>query len=261
MAVNKLHGDKLITVDNVLSPAKCKELIAMGNKKGWSASPPTGGGHGHNDKELPRTSSFCVLYDDELANELWKKLRPLIPDDLTYLDDDNVYLNSKTKGAEWVPSYIYNKMRFYKYEPGQSFPEHHDYKVRRRIVTENDEFIEQSFTTVLVYLNDEFEDGETGYWPDETGIHCRYKKGSDDSSSKQKLHQIRITPQTGKAVLQYQDIMHEGIAPRKGDKYILRTDVIHTQKIVRPAKLKSTPKPHIGEWERVFEASCKNYAE
>lgn len=261
MLVNKLHGDKLITIENVLSSTECQMIIEQATKKGWSESPPTGGGHGHNDKELPRTSSFCVLYDDKLAEKLALKLRQYIPDDLTYLDDGNVYLNSITKGSEWKPNYIYNKMRIYKYIPGQSFPEHHDYKVRRRIITENDEYIEQSFTTVLVYLNQDFEDGQTGYWPDETGIHCRFRKGADDSSSKQKLHQIVITPQTGKAILQYQNILHEGISPKKGDKYILRTDVIHTQRIVRPDKLKVKSKPNVGEWERVFEASCKNYAD
>jgi hypothetical protein len=260
--MNNLLGKKLFSVNNVVSKSECENLIKQANDKGWKKSQPTGGGHGHGDKEIPRTSDLCVMMMPDLAKKLYSTIEGYLPDNLTYLDDDyNPYLHSETKGSEWTPAFVYEKMRLYRYNVGESFPEHHDYKVRRRIVTEEGEFIEQSFTTLLLYLNDDFEDGQTGYWPDETGIHCRFKKDVDDQSSKRKEHQILITPETGKAVLQYQDIMHEGIAPKKGVKYILRTDVIYRQKIVRPEKLKNKPRPNVGNWERVFEASCRNYAD
>jgi hypothetical protein len=262
MSVDKLLGDKLFTIKKGLTPDECNILIAKANGKGWKKSPPTGGGHGRNDKEIPRTSSLCVLYDTELAKKLGDIIKPHLPPNLTYLNHkDNPYLHGEYQGAEWSPAFVYDKMRLYQYFPGDSFPEHHDYKIRRRIITEDNEIIEQSFTSLLIYLNDDFEDGQTGYWPDEIGLHCRYKKDVDEQSSKRKTHQILVTPEPGKIVLQYQDMMHEGISPKKGVKYLLRTDVIYRQKIVRPNKLKFKPKPSIGEWERVFEPSCKNYAD
>lgn len=262
MSVEKLLGDKLFTIKGALKTDECNLLVEKANAKGWKKSPPTGGGHGKNSKEIPRTSSLCVLYDTELAKRLWDIIRPYLPPDLTYLNHkDNPYLHREHQGAEWSPVFVYDKMRLYQYFPGDAFPEHHDYKIRRRIVTEDSEFIEQSFTSLLIYLNDGFEDGQTGYWPDEIGLHCRFKKDVDDQSSNRKMHQVLITPETGKLVLQYQDMMHEGISPKKGVKYILRTDVIYRQRIVRPEKLKVKAKPFVGEWERVFEPSCRNYAD
>ena len=71
-------------------------------------------------------------------------------------------------------------------------------------------------------------------------------------------------PKTGRAVLQEQNILHEGSAPTKGTKYILRTDIIHEKHRKLHPKVKLTKKelePVVHPWERIFEASCKNYAE
>ena len=74
----------------------------------------------------------------------------------------------------------------------------------------------------------------------------------------------KIQPKTGKAVLQEQNILHEGSPPSKGTKYILRTDIIHEKYRPVHPKMKLSDKdlqPKVDEWERIFEASCKNYAE
>ena len=90
------------------------------------------------------------------------KVKSSLPDNLTFLGK-NVYFNSITKGAEWTPSFVYDKIRVYKYDVGDCFPEHIDYKVKRTVFREGKEFIQQSFLTLLVYLNDDFEGGNTGY--------------------------------------------------------------------------------------------------
>ena len=73
-----------------------------------------------------------------------------------------------------------------------------------------------------------------------------------------KDHQVLITPKTGMVVLQDQDILHEGLPPTKKTKFILRTDVMYEKLAVQADYYK---KPSIGDWERVFETSCKNYAD
>ena len=54
-------------------------------------------------------------------------------------------------------------MRVYKYEVGEVFPEHIDYKVKRSVIKSGKEYVQQSFLTLLIYLNEDFEGGETGY--------------------------------------------------------------------------------------------------
>jgi len=62
-------------------------------------------------------------------------------------------------------------------------------------------------------------------------------------------------------VLQEQNLLHEGSAPTHGTKYILRTDIIHERHRPRPARVEAPTAEFVGEWERIFETSCKNYAE
>mgnify|MGYP006411309145 CR=1 FL=1 len=255
-----LYNKHIFTLDNILSHDECSTLIEKTNNIGWNKSSPSGGGHGRTGNEDARTNKFCVLFDEILANQIWNQVKIFLPDDLSFVGE-NVYFNSITKGEEWKPSYIYNKFRIYKYDIGDAFPEHIDYKVKRNIIKDNKEFVEQSFLTLLIYLNDDFEGGETGYWPDHNGIHCRFLRNVERCSNK-KDHQIIIKPQTGMCVVQDQNILHEGLPPTKGIKYILRTDIIHQREVIRNKYTKiDLSKDKTGEWERLFETSCKNYAD
>lgn len=250
-----LWEKRIITIDDVLTRDACEKLIATCDGKGWNKSSPSGGGHGRTGREDPRTNSFCVIFDDELAKILWKKVKDYLESDLVFLGD-NVYFNSVTKGAEWMPSFIYNKMRIYKYNPGDAFPEHIDYKVKRNVRRNGEEYVQQSFLSVLVYLNDDFENGQTGYWPNHNGIHCRFLRDIEKQHPK-KDHQVLVIPRQGKCVIQDQNILHEGLPPTKGVKYLLRTDVIHERRVGRQTMVGDGE----DEWERLFETSCKNYAD
>lgn len=252
-----MSNKHIITINEVLTSDKCNELISKANSKGWNKSSPSGGGHGRTGKEDPRTNKFCILFNEELCNNLWIKIRPQLSDNLEYLGN-NVYFNSITKGKEWSPLFIYDKIRIYKYDEGDSFPEHIDYKVKRSVYKNGKKYIQQSFLTLLIYLNDNFLEGKTGYWPNHNGIHCRFLRKVEKQSCK-KDHQIVISPEIGKCVIQDQNILHEGLPPKKSIKYILRTDIIH-EKICL-----INDKPNIQnlseKWERLFETSCKNYAD
>jgi len=250
---------RICTISNILTNENCLKLIKLCETKGWNKSSVSGGGHGRTGREDPRTNSFCVLIDDDLAIILWNKVKNYLEPNLTYLGP-NVYFNGTTQGSEWKPSFIYNKMRIYKYNPGEAFPEHIDYKVKRTIRKNGEEYVQQSFLSLLIYLNDDFEGGQTGYWPDHNGIHCRFLRDVEKQCTK-KDHQVLISPQTGKCVIQDQNILHEGLPTTKGVKYLLRTDIIHERKIIRNEKITSVEKDFVGEWERLFETSCKNYAD
>jgi hypothetical protein len=246
----------IFTIDHVLDQKTCKSIIDHCNQKGWNKSSPSGGGHGRTGKEDARTNEFCVFHDEQLAEKLWDEVNGHLDDNLAYLGD-NVYFNQK-KGCEWTPEFIYDKMRIYKYEPGDEFPEHIDYKMKRDSYKNSVKITDQSFLTLLVYLNDDFEGGETGYWPDHTGIHCRFLR-DEEKQGKAKEHQVVIKPYVGQAVVQDQNILHEGLPTTKGTKYILRTDVIHRRKSTMDHRVNT--KERVGEWERLFETSCKNYAD
>ena len=253
----QLHNEQIFTLDGAISTTECKAIIDRANTKGWNTSSPSGGGHGRTGKEDPRTNKFCVFHDTEISERLYDTVRSSLPPDLTFIGQ-NVYFHSVTKGAEWTPKFAYDKLRVYKYEVGDSFPEHIDYKVKRTIFRDGREYIQQSFLSLLVYLNEDFEGGQTGYWPDHNGIHCRFLRAEEKLGSK-KSHQIMIKPKTGMMVVQDQNILHEGLPTLKGNKYILRTDIIHEREAIRSLGVSNKAKD--GNWERLFETSCKNYAD
>lgn len=119
--MENLFENRIITIDNILSKEICCKLIATCEEKGWNKSSPSGGGHGRTGREDPRTNSFCIIFDNDLANLLWNKIKDHLEPNLAFLGE-NVYFNSSTKGTEWKPSFVYNKLRIYKYNPGDVFP-------------------------------------------------------------------------------------------------------------------------------------------
>lgn len=90
------------------------------------------------------------------------------------------------------------RLRLYRYEPGQRHGAHWD------TVVELDGGV-QSLLTLVFYLNDDFEGGATDF---------------------PELDQ-RIVPKRGSALLFQHRILHEATSVQRGEKYVLRTDVLY----------------------------------
>lgn len=91
------------------------------------------------------------------------------------------------------------RFRCYRYQPGMKFAPHSDGAFVRNE-------LEQSFYSVLVYLNGEFEGGATTFLTDP---------------------EIAIQPETGKILLFQHPIVHEGSLVTSGVKYVARTDLMY----------------------------------
>jgi predicted 2-oxoglutarate/Fe(II)-dependent dioxygenase YbiX len=85
-----------------------------------------------------------------------------------------------------------------RYSPGQRFRPHFDGAFQR----DEDE---RSEITVLVYLNEGCEGGDTAF--------CD--------------HDLRVTPRRGMALLFQHHVLHEGSPVTAGRKYVLRSDVMY----------------------------------
>jgi prolyl 4-hydroxylase len=127
-----------------------------------------------------RNNQRILLTDQALAEELWFKLKELMPQRLG---------NSLAIGLNEL-------FRIYKYEPGQLFKKHRDQSFMR-----NES--EASYFTFMIYLNDDFEGGDTTF------------------------NSITIKPATGTALIFFHDLEHEGSVLTSGVKYVLRTDVMY----------------------------------
>lgn len=117
--------------------------------------------------------------DSEMADSYWKRLTPFCPEEL--------------EGHMAIG--LNEQFRFYKYESDQRFKRHIDGRFQRNE-------LEESRITFMIYLNEDFEGGETAF--DEVTIH----------------------PKTGMALCFIHEQKHEGCPVPAGIKYVLRSDVM-----------------------------------
>lgn len=256
---------RIKTVEDILSKKECMELIGLSEAKGYKPSPLSGGGHGSTGREGARTSQFCVWDDQGLSMNLWKRIKEHVPENLHNIKQ-TPYMSSATQGDEFKPVSINEHIRFYKYDPGQRILKHDDYRMSRyRYDKKTDKYYRQmTFFTVLVYLNDTFTDGETCFWTrySEAGAptsHCRFIRDIEFNEAN-----LRIKPKEGMMLINDHMVQHEGEAPWKGTKYVLKTDIVHEKEITKNMiyKKDKIPKGHeYSEWTRHYEPSCLHYTE
>lgn len=161
---------------------ECREHIALSEAASFSGA-TVQTGSGQRRVEQVRNNDRAIIFNTAMAQSLWKRLAAFAPEKIG---------NSVATGL--------NEMfRYYRYGPGQQFRWHRDMSFIR-----NES--EASYYTFMVYLNDDFEGGET------------------------KFVQLDIKPEAGTALIFLHSLTHNGEAVTAGTKYVLRTDIMYQLK-------------------------------
>ncbi len=180
-------------VNNFLSPVKCQELIDKSESLGYTEadiSYPTGAVM----KKEYRNNSRCLCRDEKLRVELENMILPHAPLVLTTIKEGGVLDYKKFIKLS-------GNFRFYKYVTGEEFKRHRDGNQLEEGGV--------SLVTVLIYLNDVEEGGETSL--------CDRMLESP----------VMVKPEEGKLLIFEHTILHAGLPLIKGVKYVLRTDLIY----------------------------------
>ncbi len=164
----------LWVVDDIYSVEECRKFIQFIER----SSPKLA-----TNNPLYRNQDRVIIDDFNKSQELFKRLRSHLPE----------------KMGQLILIGLNERLRFYRYQVGQSFSPHMDHWYRP-----NDHQI--TLHTVLVYFNDDFEGGETIF--------------------QEQLDQI-VVPKPGRVAIFQHKIRHEGSEVRKGIKYAMRTEVIY----------------------------------
>ena len=194
-----------IAIGNVLSKQECSDLIHIAEKIGFEDA--SGYALSQETSNLGRGASGLVwLQTETTSNVLFSRFKHHLPD---------------TLGSGRKLSGINCRFRFYKYLPGAVYKPHIDgawpgsgsldgkYQL--------DAFGDRhSRMTLVIYLNDNFEEGETRFY----------------SCSESRLVKLKVKPKIGACLLfphgdAHFGIVHEGCAVNDGIKYIIRTDVLY----------------------------------
>lgn len=181
-----MDATRLIT--NALSPAECSALISLAETIGFESAKIDGALDGPRGFRVEdgRDNDRAAIEDQTVAELIWARVSARIP----------------TREG-WAACGINERLRFYRYAPGQSFPFHQDGFYQR-----SDD--ERSFVTLLVYLNEDFAGGATVFRdPDE-----------------------QFTPEAGSILLFPHERWHEGRPIERGTKYVLRTDVMFRRSVI-----------------------------
>ena len=176
------HTPHITTIGNFWTADTCDAFIRKSEAIGYEPA-MVQTDRGQRRVESVRNNQRIIFTDKELADEIWTQLKEHIT--VQFGNSEAVGLNEM--------------FRFYKYEPGQEFKRHRDQSYIRNE-------IEASFFTCMIYLNDDFEGGETTF--------------SD----------LVIAPKKGMCLLFFHDLEHEGVKLSKGEKYVLRTDIMYRLK-------------------------------
>ncbi|MEM9678899.1 MAG: 2OG-Fe(II) oxygenase [Bacteroidota bacterium] len=175
----ELHKD-LFLVEDFLSADECQSYINFSQTQTFEEAKVNMFGRQVTHKGI-RNNDRLMFFDQDLADSLWQRVQEFVPERM------GIY---KALGL--------NEMfRIYRYTEGQQFKMHRDGSYHR-----NDE--ECSFISFIIYLNEDFEGGETEFRNLET-----------------------IVPKTGTALLFQHSYRHEGKAVLSGTKYVLRTDIMY----------------------------------
>ena len=125
-----------------------------------------------------------LFHNPGLAQEIHKRVRDLLPSG----------------------QYVSERFRFSHYRPGGLFSLHQDG------VHQDPKTGDRSVKTLSVFLNDDYEGGETEFF-----------EGNNLTSAESVFLGV---PETGKAILFPREVYHRGNKVVNGDKYLLRTDIM-----------------------------------
>ena len=179
-------------VDNVLSHEECKSIVQKAEDVGFSqALLNVGGGRQILATDI-RNSDRTMVDDKVFAEILFNRIRHLLP---TSRASENAPPNT-LKGLN-------ERLRILRYKPG------HDFKPHMDGCYVSPDGNEQSFLTVMLYLNEGFEGGSTLF-------HSMDERAS-----------VAVVPKPGKVLVFDHRLYHEGQIIQKGTKYALRTDVMY----------------------------------
>jgi hypothetical protein len=172
-------GRGIFTITGVLSSEECQEYVDWSEGLGYETAPVSLAGGAVLRPDI-RNNARVMIDSPDRAAQIWSRISADVP--------------GSVAGRRVVG--LNERLRFYRYGPGQRFAPHTDGCYRRANG-------EESFFTLMIYLNGGARGGET-----------RFENAS-------------ITPEPGLALIFDHYLLHEGAQVLEGRKYVLRSDVMY----------------------------------
>lgn len=184
----------------VMSPRECRALIEAAGSLGFTHSGLAVGDDLYRVNLAVRNNLRVVIDDLALSSALWLRMKSCV---------DLQYEGSSVVGLNW-------RFRVYQYSQGQRFFPHVDVRTPLRNGT--------TLFSVVIYLNDRFEGGETRFY-EKKDKASRRGEGRGRKFNNRLKYALRPAP--GDAVVFDHLLLHEGSEVTSGVKYAVRSDLIY----------------------------------
>lgn len=175
----------LLQVENVLTADECEALLLAATSLGFETQvyrPPL----------IPEARQRAMGMFEAWATLLTSRLLPCCPAPAIWFDHWSE--TSPPDLKNWEIMRVNERFRFYRYGPNEQFAPHRDHPYCKTAR-------EQTFLSVIIYLNEGFLGGET------------------------RFADLAVQPQQGACLIYPHELMHEGGIVLAGIKTILRTDI------------------------------------
>jgi hypothetical protein len=169
----------IFTIAGVLSSEECQAYVEWSESLGYETA-PVSLAVGAVVRPDIRNNARVMVDSPERAAQIWSRISDDVPPSVA--------------GRRAVG--LNERLRFYRYGPGQRFSPHTDGCYRRANG-------EESFFTLMIYLNGGARGGET------------------------RFENVSITPEPGLALIFDHYLLHEGARVLEGQKYVVRSDVMY----------------------------------
>ena len=178
------------TIEGLLSDDECEQLVALSESRGYEPAGGSDGGRSAPSNSVRRSGRWCVD-SGVAAEELWRRLEPLVPD------------VQRRVGHERAMG-LNERLRLLRYSRGDHFAPHQD-------ATYRTDAGQLSRMTVLVYLNTPDRGGQTRFHDPQADGHGQA---------------VDVSPRKGLGLVFEHRLLHKGAELEAGVKYALRTDVM-----------------------------------
>lgn len=205
-------------VEGLMSAKECAQIVAKCDAGGFGElSHVSAAGYSRSYRD-----NWRIMFDDEaLAATLFQRLQAAVgPEALTLAltrEGGCAEAFGHHVEGDWKATGLNSRFRLCKYDEGGKFEPHCDGMYQAS--PDN-----RSFLTVMVYLNDAFEGGETTF----IGSFGCNKRSDQKGSFLEQVQALRLAPGAA-LVFTQQTLLHSGAKVTSGFKYILRSDVMFTR--------------------------------